>query len=446
MRLNNYFDISALTAVPVLGKGLEEFEATAGAEPVVETPETPEDVVAGLDTAEEAQAHYVGEVEELQQAEVALEQYLDVVAKANRTGYGLSPDAVKLLGLGLEHWERKFPMPALGLEDYPVIASSAQGADNAEKGIMARLKKVWEMIKKAYAHLKEAAAAYYHKITSSMHSLDKRCEQLQGKLKDLKNNPDAADFEVKNAPMLFTGTKFIGQEPASMKEFNYWAFNKYPTDLDRYIKEITQLIRDIRPESTHVTFTKALLAVKMPIGNMYTNLHHKDKEGVFYYDDLPGNKVLMIDWPKMDDSYRSVAEAVRGFNIDMGTLADAPASPESVTVTPSNVDTLKRRLDTISKAVKEAMLRESDVRSVNTAIVSLNTATEDCHKRNGSPTNFGADGTKHPSLLATYLVGSVQKMSTTGINNILAYVAKAYHAQLMLIDREIAAHEKAPTA
>ena len=440
MRLNNYFDISALAAVPVLGKGLEEFEATAGAEPVVETPETPEDVVAGLDTAEEAQAHYVGKVDELQQAEVALEQYLDVITKANRTGYGLSPDAVKLLSIGLEHWERKFPMPDLGLEDFPIVAG-AKGTDNAEKGLGARLKKIWEMIKKAYAALKEAAIEFYNKITSNLSKLDKRCEHLLGKLKDVKNNPNVASFEVKGAPMLFNQKKFVGQDVATMDKLSDWAFSKYPLDLDRFIKEVTTIVRGIKPESTYQAFAKDLYAVKKPLGGLHGNLVGGDADGVFHYENLPGNAVLVVCWPKADgDSYFDVAQSLRKFDIHTATIQGSSPQPDSVQVTPTSVEIIRRRLDAIDKALKLAIGRESDVKGVSTAIVSLNTATDDCHKRNGSPVGFGENASKHPALLATYLVGAIQKMSTSGLNSLLAYVAKVYNVQLTLIEREIAAH------
>lgn len=439
MRLNQYFGTGVGAGAIAVGKGLEDFEAAQIPESADGIPETPEEALASLQDADEAQAHYVGEVDKLQEAEVALEQYLDVIRKANRTGYGLSPDAISMLSIGLEHWERKFPMPELGLEDFPIVAG-AKGTDNAEKGLGARLKKVWEMIKKAYALLKEAAVAFYNKLTSNLGRLDKQCEHLLGKLKGMKNNPEVGQFEVKGATLLFNQKKFVGQDAATMDTLTQWAFSKYPTDLERYIKEVTTLIRGLKPESTYLTFAASLKALKMPLGGLHPNLVERDQEGVFQYDNMPGNQAVVIHWPKVrDGSYYDVATAIREFDIRIAQLAGAPTPPDSVTVTPTSVEVLRRRVETIGNAIKAAIGREADVKGVSTAVVGLNTATEECYKRNGSPV-MGEDMSKHPALLATYLVGSVQKMSTAGLNSILAYVTKVYHAQLALIEREVAAH------
>lgn len=416
MRLSNYYDIGSLTAVPVIGKGLEDFAEGAPVEPVVETPETPEEVVAGLDSADEAQQHYVGEVEALQEAEVALEEYMGIVTGANRTGCGLSPDAVKLLALGLSQIERKFPMPALGLEDFPVTASSAQGTDNAEKGIGARLRKLWDMIKKAWVALKEAAVAYYRKIVAGVNNASKRAEELLGKVNSTPNKADAASFDVKSPQFLFVGATFIGQDLGVLPDIAKWAFEDYPKAVEDYYTGFATLVRRLTPEDDLEHFQAELGKLKVPAGAPTET--SGDKLIIKLRKGVPGNLQFVLTKSPM--------------KLFIEPNVQRMGAPDSVTVKPESIQKIKARVEEIVKCLAVGVQSDPAMKGVSTALTSLTTTVDSYGKK-----SFDTDVVPKAVMRSTQ---EVQGLGSNDHNKLMAYTVKVAMAQLALLEHELSAH------
>lgn len=416
MRLNQYFGTGVGAGSMVVGKGLEEFEASQLPESADGVPETPEEALASLQDADEAQAHYVGEVDKLQEAEAALEQYLDVIRKANSSGFGLSPDAVSMLSIGLEHWERKFPMPELGLEDFPITASSAQGADNAEKGLGARLRKLWDMIKKAWAAIKDAAVAYYRKIVAGVNNASKRAEELLGKVNGTPNKADPASFDVKAPQFLFVGATFVGQDLGVLPDIAKWAFVDYPKAVEDYYTAFATLVRRLRPEDDLEHFQAELGKLKAPAGapteSSGDDLVIKLRKGV------PGNLQFVLNKAPLKLWIKPNTQRM--------------GAPDSVTVKPESIQKIKARVEEVVKCLAAGVQSDPAMKGVSTALTSLTTTVDAYGKK-----EFDADVVPKAVMRAAQ---DVQGLGSTDHNKLMAYTVKVAMANLMLLEHELAAH------
>ncbi|ARV76865.1 virion structural protein [Pseudomonas phage Phabio] len=193
--------------------------------------EAEESTAAGILSQSEIDSEVMGkilkDVGELEKAKASVEGYLGILASMRKRGVEMSPELRTSMAIGLESISQElFQTEIITLEDFK-FSNEAEGGefveddtgfdgtrDKTEKGLSARLKQIWEAIKRAYHRSLSALIDLYRSLTTDTAKLS---EHLKGLRKRVGKLEGGKEIQLKNSTRLTMGDEFVGNSAVAVK-------------------------------------------------------------------------------------------------------------------------------------------------------------------------------------------------------------------------------------
>lgn len=210
-------------------------------------------ITAGLDHQDRAVEDELVAVDDVQNAMVAVEAYLDLLENRKQRNLALTDDIATAMRIGLESIDANFfSNVAVSLENRVAIRDREPEGDgefdedkddraSKAKGINDKLKSkwatLWEALKRVFNRVLNAATEFYNSLKNNTAKLMERVNLLAKEATELEGG---IDFQIRGAERLMIDGKFVGDKAESYKAISDTAdiiLGKIPTEGLKILRE-----------------------------------------------------------------------------------------------------------------------------------------------------------------------------------------------------------------
>lgn len=431
-----------------LSLSMEEFSDGETKLPVHVAPESSVDQdLAEVAEAELKQDEIKRDCDVLVEGQTAMEAYMDLLAEASENG-GISAQTASFMRVGLERYESLFGMDE-GLtpanEAFGGTGSRQQATEVSLEAIKEVLDRGWEAVKAAFKALVNAMKDLYARITNAGGKLEKRANELKAKAKSMSGARQTQDkITISGAAKLFADGQWAGDDVAMMKGFLGESLERFPEAVVKYAMNAATEINKFKPENESADAAiKAILKLDGIVGALKTKSVTDGRFGknvdVKRGEIMPGNMALYISEPTgSGDEIEQLSRLHSGLRADFLAVTDAKAGPKDYELPVESLDKLAARADQIAKCAQMLKNPKFDQKKVDTAVNTLIQSGDNLKKHMAS-VELTAEQKKRGDALLRGTV-AIQRMLGGTINGLMSYSARTLNAQLVVIERQLAAY------
>lgn len=281
--------------------------------------EAEESAAAGILSQSEIDSEVMGkilkDVGELEKAKASVEGYMNILESMRKRGIEMSPELRTSMSIGLESISQElFQAEIITLEDNNKLGHDGHGEfvddeagfdgtrDKTQKGLSARLKQIWEAIKRAYHRSLSALIDLYRSLTTDTAKLS---EHLKGLRKRVSKLEGGKEIQLKNSTRLTMGDEFVGNSAVAVKRITSVGKElliNFPSQLVKIFQSIEKGVGFMSD-----TFAQTLDEFEDVVERSFTSLHQlskndRDKAPSGFLDvtelkwseALPGNRALYV--------------------------------------------------------------------------------------------------------------------------------------------------------
>lgn len=210
-------------------------------------------ITSGLDQADRAVEDELSATDDVQNAMVAVEAYLNLLEDRESRNLALTNDVTTAMRIGLESIDANFFSDvSISLENQVAIRNGEPEGDgeldddvddraSKAKGINDKLKSkwatLWEALKRVFNRVLNAATEFYNNMKNNTAKLLERINELAKEATTLEGG---VDFKIRGAERLMIDGKFVGDKAEAYKTIEKNAdiiLGKIPTEGLKILKE-----------------------------------------------------------------------------------------------------------------------------------------------------------------------------------------------------------------
>lgn len=387
--------------------------------------------------------------ETMVEAQSAMEDYAALLTHAMDNG-GVNDQAAAFMRLGMERFEDLFGLEeplTPSVEAFGGSASKQHSTQVSVESIAEKLKQAWEAIKRALTALVNAIKDTYAKATNAAGRLEKRANELRTKAQQVKGKqPKESKVSISGANKLYADGVWKGDDVALMGGFMTYALGRYPESALKYADAVINTVTQMQPEKLTKSSAATLLKSTDTILNEFkgTSVPSDDKRfpggvEVKRTEVLPGNMAMYISQPDVKgDELATLKKLASTLRADMLAVPSAKVGEKTHEVSVATGDVLANRAGQIANAAGIIAKSKTNSDKIKKVVDDLMKAGDGLKER----ADKAELSDEQKQIVDATLRGlvAIQRLLGGTINGVIAYGVRTLNAQLVVVERQLAAY------
>lgn len=438
-----------------LSTGLESLTDGETTLTVIESPEASvEDELAELVEVKIEQDEIERDTDELVAAQESLEAYGVMLKDAMDNG-GVTAQSAAFLRHGLEHYEELFGIDPLSpsVEAFGGSASQSQSTQISLEAISDTLKKGWEALKRALTALMNAVRDVYARATSAADRLNKKAAEVTATARKLPaKEPKETELELKGISKLCADGEYVGDNIDAIRGFVHYMTTDYKAEVLKYLDKVAAVVGNYDPTADNAD---AQVTAILDIDSIYRGFKGEStpaKDSRFPGGTeskrtaiMAGNKAMYIARP--DDTSKgdlaNLSKLGSKLSVSLLEVPTAKKAPESTTLKVGAPRDLANTANKIALAAGAIAAASKDEAAIKKAVDSLIKAGDKLRDR-ASGEELNEEQRRVVDALLRGL-SAVQKLLGTSVSGAMSYGVNTLHAQLRVVQRQLALYPTGTT-
>lgn len=438
-----------------LSTGLESMTDGETALTVIESPEASvEDELAEMVEVKIEQDEIERDTHELVAAQESLEAYGAMLKDALDNG-GVTAQSATFMRHGLEHYEELFGIDALSpsVEAFGGSASQSQSTQVSLEAISDTLKKGWEALKRALTALMNAVRDVYARATNAAGRLNKQAADVTAAARKLPaKEPKEAELELSGVGKLFADGEYVGDNVDAIRGFVHYMTTDYKVEVLKYLDKVSSVVGNYDPVADNAD---AQVTAILDIDSIFRGFKGeatpaKDTRFPAGVESkrtaiLAGNKAMYIARPE-DTSKGELANLSKlgsKLSVSLLEVPTAKKAPEKHVLKVAAPRDLANTANKIALASGAIAAAGKDEAAIKTAVEDLIKAGDKLRDR-ASKAELNEDQRRKVDAMLRGL-SAVQKLLGTSVSGALSYGVSTLHAQLRVVQRQMALYATGTT-
>lgn len=277
-------------------------------------------IMAQSELDEATMGKILKDVGELEKAKASVEGYIGILKRMEKRGLEMSNELRTSMAIGLESIsEELFRSEVITLEEYRVSNEAVQGIgkdplegdivddddtefdgarDKTSKGLMGKLKRIWEALKRAFHRSVNALMDLWQSFTADTTKISEHLKGLRNRVRKLEGGKE---IKMKNSQRLMIGDEFVGHSSDALKRVTRTSKElllDFPTKL-------VAVMEKIKSQS-------GIFAAGTGIGEMLEAFEDIFRDSFRSFKQLPKSDKMLIPSGFLDAQSISWSEALPG--------------------------------------------------------------------------------------------------------------------------------------